>query len=138
MIQKNAVDIGLLLIRLGFGIMYLNYGFPKLFGGPEKWFQLGQAIGSVGIHFGYTFWGFAASLSEFAGAFCLLFGLCFRPALFFMLMTMVVAVAMHLGKGDGLMGAGHALENGIVFLTLMFLGPGRWTFEFMAKNFFKK
>ena len=34
---------------------------------------------------------------------------------------------MHLGKGDGLMGASHAIEAGILFLSLILIGPGRYS-----------
>lgn len=29
-------DVGLLILRVGIGLMFMIHGFPKLFGGPEK------------------------------------------------------------------------------------------------------
>jgi putative oxidoreductase len=39
---------------------------------------------------------------------------------------MLVAALMHLDAGDGLKGAGHAIELGTVFLGLMFVGAGKY------------
>jgi len=111
------------------GIMFLYHGFPKLLGGPEKWEKLGMAVRYVGIDFMPVFWGFMAAFSEFFGGICLILGLLFRPACILLTLTMGVAAAMHLGKGEGLNIASHAIEDGIVFLGLIFMGPGRWSVD---------
>jgi len=119
-------DTGLLLIRLVFGCMFVYYGWPKLAGGPVSWESVGQAISAVGIRFGFVFWGFlAAAVMVFGGIF-ILTGILFRPACLFLLVVMVVAAAMHFRHGDGLNIVSHAIEDGIVFLGLMFIGPGRY------------
>ena len=47
---------GLLLLRVGIGILSLFHGGPKIIGGFDKWYQLGQmAMTPLGIHFFYTF-----------------------------------------------------------------------------------
>ena len=122
-------DIGLLLIRIIVGGMFLYYGAPLLFGGVEKWSQIGQAMGSIGINFWPAFWGFMAGFCEFFGAICLIFGLFFRLMCVFLAFTMFVAVSMHLKKGDGLMAAGHAIEDGALFLGLIFLGAGKYSLD---------
>lgn len=122
-------DFGLLLLRVGIGIMYLYHGFPKIMGGPEKWIKLGSAMQFVGVSAIPVFWGFMAAASEFGGALLLIIGLFFRPACFFLMITMAVAVSMHLGKGDGLQVASHAIENGILFAGLFFIGPGRYSLD---------
>ena len=45
--------IGLLILRIGFGCMFLFHGLPKLFGGPEKWEKVGAAMGGL-RHYVYT------------------------------------------------------------------------------------
>ena len=122
-------DFGLLFIRLGIGVMYLYHGYPKIMGGPEKWSKLGNAMQFVGVSFFPVFWGLMAALSEFGGAFLLIAGYFFRPACVFLTITMVVAAAMHLGKGDGLQVASHAIENGILFFGLLFIGPGKYSLD---------
>jgi putative oxidoreductase len=122
-------DLGLLVLRLGVGIMFLTHGFPKLIGGPEKWEKIGGAMKYTGIEFAPAFWGFMAAFSEFFGAICLIMGIFFRPACMLLTITMAVAATMHLGKGEGLQRASHAIESGILFLSLIFIGPGKHSID---------
>ncbi len=122
-------DHGLLLLRVGIGISFMLHGFPKLQGGPELWTGLGSALGALGIHFAPTFMGFMAASAEFFGGLFLALGLFTRPAVFFMLNTMIVAMAMHLSKGDSFMMYSHALEAGILFLSMILIGPGRFSLD---------
>ena len=120
---------GLLLLRLGLGVMFLFHGWPKLVGGPDKWASVGRALGALGIAVLPTLWGLLAALSEFGGGICLLLGLFFRPASLTMAVTMAVAANWHFARGDGLAGASHALELGIVFFALALIGPGRYSLD---------
>lgn len=122
-------DFGLLILRLGLGGMFIFHGAPKMFGGPETWGRVGMAAASLGINFAPAFWGFMAAFSEFVGGILLIMGLFFRPACMLMALTMSVATSMHFGRGDGLRGASHAIEAGIVFLSLIFIGPGRYSLD---------
>ncbi|MCM8812641.1 MAG: DoxX family protein [Candidatus Omnitrophica bacterium] len=133
--MKNA---GLLIMRVGIGAMFIMHGWPKLSGGLETWTALGKAVESVGISFWYPFWGFMAASSEFWGGIFLILGSFFRPACFFMAMTMIVAASMHVQKGDGIKGAAHALEMGIVFFSLFFIGPGDSTINIFTRALKKK
>lgn len=122
-------DAGLLVIRLIVGCMFLYYGTPMLFGGAQKWAQVGGAMSSIGISFWPNLWGFFAALSEFLGGICLILGLFYRPACMFLAFTMFVAVSMHLKKGDGFFGAGHAIEDCALFFGLIFVGPGKYSLD---------
>jgi putative oxidoreductase len=122
-------EFGLLLLRLGIGAMFLYHGWPKLVGGPVKWENVGLAMQFAGVHAVPTFWGLAAAFSEFAGGLCLILGLFFRPACLLMTITMAVAANMHLGKGEGILAASHAIELGILFFSLLFIGPGRYSVD---------
>lgn len=135
LLTKYFSDTGLLLLRVGIGVMYIYHGAPKIAGGPEKWERLGMAMTSLGIDFAPVFWGFMASFSEFFGAICLLLGLLFRPASFLMAATMAVAATMHLTGGDGLLKASHAIENCILFISLFLIGPGKYALD---EKLFKK
>lgn len=125
-INKNGKDIGLLILRLGIGVMFIMHGLPKITGGPERWEALGGAMGALGIHFIPVFWGFMAAFAEFFGGIFLIFGLLWRPATFLLFFTMLVAALFHLERGDGFKGSAHAIELGIVFLGLFFTGPGKY------------
>lgn len=122
-------DFGLLILRLGLGSMFIVHGAPKMFGGPETWERVGMATASLGVNFAPALWGFMAAFSEFVGGILLILGLFFRPACMLLVLTMVVATSMHLDRGDGLRGASHAIEAGIVFLSLILIGPGKYSLD---------
>jgi putative oxidoreductase len=133
---KDKRDIGLLIIRLGLGVMFIFHGFPKITGGPEKWEKLGNAMGVIGIQFWPTLWGFLASVAEFAGGFFLMIGMFHTTFCFLIFFTMAVATLRHYYAGDGFRGYAHALELAFVFLGLIFTGPGKYSVG--AKIFFRK
>jgi putative oxidoreductase len=122
-------DIGLLILRVGIGIMFVLHGLPKLIAGPETWTLLGGSMKALGIGFAPTVWGFMAALSECAGGILLVLGFFTRPACFFLLTTMVVATMMHIGKGDPFLKYSHAMESGILFFSLILIGPGRYSLD---------
>jgi putative oxidoreductase len=124
------LDAGLLVLRVGVGLSYVGYGYPKLAGGPAMWDELGQAMSYVGIGFAHTVWGFLASLSEFFGGIALALGAFFRVAAFFLVSTMAVATIQHFGRGDGYRGgAYHSIELGLVCLSLFLTGPGKYCLD---------
>lgn len=122
-------NTGLMIMRIGLGIMMIYHGYPKLLGGPEQWEAVGNSTKYLGITFAPTIWGLLAAITETFGGFLILIGLAFRPACVFLMIAMAVASTMHLNNGDGLMIASHAIELGIVFLGLVFIGPGRYSVD---------
>jgi putative oxidoreductase len=122
-------NTGLLLMRVGLGVMFVLHGYPKLLGGPDKWAELGSATKFIGIHFWPKVWGFLSACTETFGGFLLVLGLAFRPVCLLLLINMVVATLMHLGTGGGIDQAAHALEDGVVFLGLLFVGPGIYSVD---------
>ncbi|MDB5131372.1 MAG: DoxX family protein [Mucilaginibacter sp.] len=121
----NYRNFGLLVIRVGLGVMFIYHGLPMLTGGIKVWEGLGSATKYAGIHFWPAMWGFLSAVVETFGGFLLIVGLAFRPVCLLLFITMAVAAAMHLGKGEGLDGAAHAIEDAVVFAGLLFVGPGR-------------
>jgi len=122
-------NTGLLLLRIGLGVMFILHGFPKLAGGPSGWAQLGGSMKVIGIDFLPVFWGFMAAATETFGGFLLVLGLFYRPACILLVFTMIIAALVHLSKGDGIPGASHAIELGIVFFSLIFIGPGKYSVD---------
>ncbi|MFC3364595.1 DoxX family membrane protein [Pedobacter fastidiosus] len=49
-------NTGLLLLRIGIGILFIIHGFPKLAGGPSGWTGLGGSMKVIGIDFLPIFW----------------------------------------------------------------------------------
>jgi putative oxidoreductase len=109
--------------------MFLVHGLPKLMGGPEMWKGIGGAMGNLGVTQVPVVWGFLAGLAEAGGGVCLMLGFAFRPACLVMAFTMGVAVLHHFSRGDSLNTASHAIEAGVVFLSLLFIGPGRYSVD---------
>jgi len=66
-----------------------------------------------------------AAITEFFGGILLIAGLFMRPTCMLLTWVMIVAASKHLSAGDGILGASHAIELGIVFFSLLFIGPGR-------------
>ncbi|MGR3294477.1 MAG: DoxX family protein [Candidatus Scalindua sp.] len=127
-------DIGLLILRVGIGVMFMIHGLPKLTGGPEKWEMLGGTMKSLGVGFAPMVWGFMAAFSECAGGLLLVLGFFTRPACFFLLTTMIVAVSMHISKGDPFVAYSHAMEAGILFISLILIGPGKYSIDGQHKQ----
>src|ERR1700747_2386004 len=92
-------NFGLLVIRVGLGIMFIYHGFPKLAGGEKMWIQLGGATKSVGIHSWPMVWGLLCAVVETFGGFLLILGLAFRPVCLLLLINLSVAAASQLGNG---------------------------------------
>ena len=122
-------NTGLLIMRIGLGIMFMYHGYPKLLGEPEQWEGIGGSMKYIGITYLPVIWGLIAAIAETFGGFLILIGLAFRPACILLTFTMAVAATMHLSNGDGLMTASHAIEVGIVFFGLAFIGPGKYSVD---------
>ncbi len=127
-------DIGLLVLRTGIGGMFIMHGLPKLMGGPDKWMMLGGVMKSLGVDFAPMAWGFMGAFSECIGGLLLAIGIFTRPACFALLATMIVAVSMHIGKGDPFVKYSHAVEAGILFISLILIGPGKYSIDGQHKQ----
>lgn len=125
----NYRNFGLLIIRIGLGIMFIYHGFPKLAGGLKGWETLGTATKYVGINFFPVFWGLMSALTETFGGFMILIGLAFRPVCLLLLINLGIAVFYHIGQGQGIMGASHAIEDAVMFAGLLFVGPGKYSVD---------
>ncbi len=127
--ENEYRDWGLLLLRVGVGfLMFYNHGFGKLMGGPEKWNAIGlSGMTALGIDLGHTFFGFAAALSESVGALLIAVGLFLRPSSIMLFLTMFVAVMYHFSVGRG--NPEKAVLYGLVFLALVWFGPGKFSLD---------
>ncbi|OED37703.1 hypothetical protein AB834_01435 [PVC group bacterium (ex Bugula neritina AB1)] len=133
MIQKN-LNLGLLILRLGLGVLFIFHGFPKIIAGPASWLSLGGAMSSLGINFLPTFWGFLAASSEFFGGIFLVLGLFHRTACAFIFLTMSVALLKHINADDSFSVYSHCLTCAIFALGLFFTGS---SYENFSRSFNK-
>lgn len=122
-------DFGLLFLRVGIGLLFTIHGYPKLTSGPEGWKELGGVMGQMGIHFAPTFWGFMAAAAEAVGGQLLAIGLFWRFTCVLLLGTMMVATISHLLEKADFLTYSHALESSILFASLFFIGPGRYSLD---------
>lgn len=127
--NSNLIDTGLLVLRLGLGIIMFLHGLPKLTGGPEVWTGIGGSMSNFGINFAPQFWGFMASFAETIGGLLFAMGLFHRVSSFLLLSTMIVALVMHISKGDSFQVYSHALSLLVVFLASMITGPGDYSLD---------
>ena len=123
-------DLGLLIGRLGVGLIYIVFGWQKLSGGQSAWTHYGHAMASLGITFLPNIWGLAAALSQFAGGILIILGFLFRPAAAFIAFTMVVAFASTFRQHPHNFAAySRAIEMFCMMIVFLFVGPGKYSFE---------
>lgn len=121
-------DIGLLILRLGFGLGFVWFhGWGKITGGPALWSGIGGAMENFGITGGAQWWGLAAALAEAAGALCIAAGFLFRPMALALAFVMTVATVNHVVTGQGT--PAHSFKNIWVFLGIAVIGPGRYSVD---------
>jgi putative oxidoreductase len=124
--SKDNKNLGLLLLRIGIGIAFMLHGYPKVFMGGAV--GLAKGLAAAGIP-GGLFAAYLAGIVEFFGGMALALGLFFRPLMVVMAINMLVALIFHLNLGDPYVKYSHALESGILFIALIFVGPGKFSFD---------
>jgi putative oxidoreductase len=122
------MGIGLLLLRLTLGFIFVAHGTQKLFGwfGGPGFDAIGQFFEALGFVPGRRH-ALMACLAETAGGLCLALGFLTPIAAAFLLSVMLVAsVAVHLEKGFFVQNGGYefGLVLGLGTLSLAFTGPG--------------
>lgn len=122
---NKSSDWGLLLLRTGLGLSFIAHGYPKLLAGPPAWERLGTTMSIVGIDSYPLAWGLAAAVSETLGGILLICGIFTALTCSMLTITMAMATAFHLNKGDSFNTYSHPLELMLVFMSLLLIGPGR-------------
>jgi len=126
-------DLGLLLVRLGFGVGFIWFhGWAKITGGPERWAAIGGAMENFGIGFGHTFFGLMAALTESVVALMFAAGVLFRPSCLLLASVMLVAASQHIISGQG--SPAHAVKNLSLFLGFTLIGPGKYSVDAMMRK----
>lgn len=122
-IKSGAANFGLLILRVGAGLMLaFMHGIGKL--PPAEKFIAGVAD----IGFPYpVYFAWAAVLSEFLFSLMAAAGLMTRIAAFFVSCTMATAAYKHLSTGNG--DPEKALLYLAVYLAIMLIGGGKFAVD---------
>jgi putative oxidoreductase len=132
MSDVSAVDLALLVIRVGLGAVFLAHGYNHVFGGGKiagtaRWFEsLGMRPGIVHAWF--------ASMTELAAGVGLLFGFLTPLACAGIIGTMVVAlITNHLKNGFFIFRPGEGYEYVLTLILMSVgiagLGAGEWSVD---------
>jgi len=127
---ENYKDEVLLFVRLGLCFMFVYvHGGPKLFGGPEKWMEVGSMLKVIGITAMPALFGFIAAVCEFLGGILIGLGLFTRLGAAMILSTLVIAASVMFTM-KGLFAAAPAAEDALFMLVLMVVGAGKYSLDY--------
>ena len=56
-------ETGLLIMRLGLGVLFIIITGPVLLSGASRWASFGSAIRHLGLQTHFQFWGFLGALT---------------------------------------------------------------------------
>ena len=122
---------GVLVIRIALGGIFIFAGWNKLTAGKAALAKVGARIDVIGLEVGSMnapafFFGVMAAGTELVCGALLILGLLFRPSLFLLFFTMVVATLVKIeDHGMDLTQFGYPLVMACVLAGLFFTGAGR-------------
>jgi len=119
-------ESGLLLMRVGLGVLFIILTGPVLLHGPGRWASFGSAIRAVGMTSHYQFWGFLGALAGCLGGALMIFGLFFRPGV---LLVLAVTIIYALNVQGPLRANLAAIELCVMLIGLLFVGPGKYSVD---------
>jgi putative oxidoreductase len=121
-------EVGLLLIRISIGLLFILYTAPALIGGPKAWGHFGTGASHFGLHSHVQVWGFLGALLGCVGGILMIFGLFFRIGV---LLVLVLAIghAIAVYEGTGFRAALPSIEMCFVLAGILFIGPGTYSVD---------
>lgn len=127
---RNAYrDVGVLLLRIGVGLMFILIGYPKLFGGPDQWEMTGANAAYLGLTAWPMFWGFFIAIAEFFGGVLLILGALFRTAVIVLLISSIITIAAFAGQSVEFIHTANAIAMAFVFLSMLLIGSGQYSLD---------
>lgn len=127
--NSNAIDIAILVARVGIGALMLSHGLPKMMmlfsGEPVKFPSVLGMTPDVSL--------LLAVLSEVACSVLLIAGLATRIATIPLIITMMVAVfGVH--AADPFTMKEPGLKYLLVYIVLLFTGSGRYSLDYLLQQ----
>ena len=136
--KLNRPDLGLLVLRVVFGLVIFIFGIQKLMGGGAMFEHIGGALAMFGITWQPKLWGLLSALTETFGGLAIILGVFFRPAALLLIGNMVVATVAN-AKMTGAVDTSSVMAFAVwlgkvaipvyylgAFLALFFTGPGKY------------
>ncbi len=124
--REQVRDVGILLLRLGFGLGIATHGYAKLFGGGLPGFA--DSVSQLGLPGNPELLAKLAAWSEFGGGLLIVAGLLTRGAALMILGTMAVAFFVA-HAGDPFGKKELAFTYLVMSLALMLTGAGRFSLD---------
>jgi len=118
------INFGLLVLRIGIGIIFLAHGTQKVFGGMEDFAGMLKGLGFVPV----LFWANLAGYTELIGAVLLVLGVFPRiSAGMLFILIVVAAFKVHLAKGFFLSNGGfeYTFVIACACLAIILSGAGK-------------
>jgi putative oxidoreductase len=122
-------QLGLAIIRISFGVVFLIFGYQKLLSGSEHLTQIGSAMGLFGITRGYMLWGYLAALTELCGGLAFATGFCTRIAALPLIWFLIVALRFHLQKADPFTSWAFACICLCIVIGFLLAGSGMYSID---------
>ncbi len=117
-------ESGLLLMRVGLGVMFIILTGPVLLAGAARWASFGSAIRHLGLASHLQLWGFLGALAGCVGGVLMIFGLLFRPGV---LLVLAITILHALNAGGPFRAKLAPIELTLVLIGLLFVGPGKYS-----------
>ena len=122
-------ETGLLLLRVSLGLLFIYLTAPALMSGSTRLAHFGAGVRIFGLHSHFQFWGAIGALAGCLGGALMVFGLFFRIGILLVLaITIIHAVAIAKGTA-GFQAALPAVEACVVLISLLFIGPGKFSVD---------
>jgi putative oxidoreductase len=118
------INVGLLILRLGIGVMFLAHGKQKIFGGMEGFSGMIKELGFTPV----LFWASLAGYTELIGGILLILGVAPRiSAGMLFILIVVAALKVHLAKGFFLSSGGfeYTFVIACACLAIILSGAGK-------------
>ena len=122
-------ETGLLLIRASIGLVFIILIAPILWHGSGSWEHVGSAMRDLDVHAHFKFWGFLGALLGCVGGVLMILGLFFRVGVLFTLIVTLVHVVVVWHSSESFYARMPSLEMSILLLSLLFIGPGKYSVD---------
>ncbi len=133
--HRNCKAIGLLVLRLAAGAIFIYHGYGKLFGDAPGMEAFTGMIANMGFP-APAFFAWCAALTEFFGGIALVLGVATPVVSSLLAIVMLVAF---IGVKNSMLPAGDAdLALLAIAVSLIAMGPGSWSVDAKCCHKFKK